>query len=98
MSRVMDAKEAAEVCRDMAEECALHDDVMDDDEPRVRRMKWAMAHLLTEGERRVLYLYAETMSLRKVARVLGVSHMTIKSDLRRIRIRIVDFVENGKEV
>lgn len=98
MSEEYGAAEAAEVCRLMAEACSFNDDVMDDDATRARRMKWAMANLLSEGERRVMYLYADCRSTRKVAKILGVSHTTINYDMRRIRRRIVDFVNNGKEV
>lgn len=98
MNKDYGTAEAAEVCRLMAEACIFNDDVMNDEPLKVRRMKWAMAKLLTEGERRVMYLYADCRSTRKVARILGVSHTTINSEMRRIRRKVVYFVNNGKEV
>lgn len=45
---------------------------------------------LTEADRRILYLYAETASMRKTGEALGVSASTVYYIIRRIR----DFLKN----
>lgn len=45
---------------------------------------------LTEADRRILYLYADTASMRKTGEALGVSASTVYYIIRRIR----DFLKN----
>ena len=40
---------------------------------------------LTEADRRILYLYAETASMRETGKALGVSASTVFYIIRRIR-------------
>ncbi len=54
------------------------------DSERVHRAKIALQKL-TQADRTIIILYAETASLREVARMLNVSHTTIRSELQRIR-------------
>lgn len=48
---------------------------------------------LTEPERKVLLLYAEYSSLKKVAKILNVSHQSISNYLKKIREKIKN--DNG---
>lgn len=43
---------------------------------------------LTEADRRILYLYAETASMRKTGEALGVSASTVYYIVKRIRQQI----------
>lgn len=43
---------------------------------------------LTEADRRILYLYAETASMRKTGEALGVSASTVYYVIKRIREQI----------
>lgn len=49
---------------------------------------------LTEADRRILYLYAETASMRETGKALGVSASTVFYIIRRIRNFILN--ELGK--
>jgi len=51
---------------------------------RVARLKQALT-LLSQADRTIVILYAETASLREVAKMLNVSHTTIRTELQRIR-------------
>lgn len=54
------------------------------DSERVLRLKEALTRL-SQADRTIVILYAETASLRDVAKMLGVSHTTIRTELQRIR-------------
>ena len=43
---------------------------------------------LTEADRRILYLYAETASMRETGKALGVSDSTVYYIVKRIRQQI----------
>ena len=45
---------------------------------------------LTEADRRILYLYAETASMRETGKVLGVSASTVYYIIKRIRQELKD--------
>lgn len=51
---------------------------------RVARLKRALTRL-SQADRTIVILYAETASLREVAKMLNVSHTTIRTELQRIR-------------
>ena len=49
---------------------------------------------LTEADRRILYLYADTASMRKTGDALGVSASTVFYIIKRIRKLITDELKN----
>ena len=49
---------------------------------------------LTEADRRILYLYAETASMRETGKALGVSASTVFYIIKRIRKLITDELKN----
>ena len=49
---------------------------------------------LTEADRRILYLYAETASMRETGKALGVSASTVYYIIKRIRKLITDELKN----
>ena len=67
-------------------------DIFNDDDSKVALLN-AIDHL-TEADRRILYLYAETASMRKTGEALGVSASTVFYIIRRIRNFILN--ELGK--
>ena len=51
---------------------------------------------LTEADRRILYLYAETASMRETGKALGVSASTVYYIVKRIRQQIKnELKQNG---
>lgn len=49
---------------------------------------------LTEADRRILHLYADTASMRKTGEALGVSASTVFYIIKRIRKLITDELKN----
>ena len=80
----MKADEITRMYKAVKEDYAFNADVMCRDEERVRATKKAVA-ALGVVDRTIIILYAETQSLRKVGEMLGVSHQTIKNEVKRIR-------------
>ena len=61
-------------------------DIFNDDDSKVALIN-AIDHL-TESDRRILYLYAETASMRETGKALGVSASTVYYIVKRIRQQI----------
>ena len=61
-------------------------DIFNDDDSKVALLN-AIDHL-TESDRRILYLYADTASIRETGKALGVSASTVYYIVKRIRQQI----------
>lgn len=61
-------------------------DVFNDTDRKVALLR-AIGHL-TEADRRILFLYSETASMRKTGEALGVSASTVYYIIKRIRQQI----------
>lgn len=72
---------------EIQEDYDLHPDMMSGDRDELLRIKRAIAHL-EEPDRRIIVLYAELGSLRRLARRLGVSRSTAHNRVRRIQAAI----------
>lgn len=62
------------------------------DGERVAMLKQALARL-SQADRTIVILYAETASLREVAKMLNVSHTTIRTELQRIRSELFKIMD-----
>lgn len=65
-------------------------DIWDDSDDRIRKIKWIIETKLTTVDRTIFLLYCETASLRKLGKILGVSHSTIRPEVNRIKENILD--------
>ena len=61
--------------------------VFDEDDARVRRCKAALRRL-SDSDRRLFILYAETGSVRKLSQILGVSKSTVQNRVSEIRRKL----------
>ena len=69
-----------------------NEDIFDEDSDRVRRLKFVIYNCLNEIDRRVVLLYAELGTQRKLARELGVSASTVNKLLKEIKRKILCFM------
>lgn len=67
-------------------------DIFNDDDRKVALLR--AIGKLTEADRRILYLYAETASMRETGKALGVSASTVFYIIKRIRKLITDELKN----
>jgi DNA-directed RNA polymerase specialized sigma24 family protein len=87
----MTSEKAAEIVRQykkIKDDYAYRDDILNDDDIRVARVKKIMAQELTEVERTILILYTEMQSFRKLGEVMGCSHQTMRNEVQRIKEKI----------
>ena len=61
-------------------------DIFNDDDRKVALL--SAIGKLTEADRRILYLYADTASMRETGKALGVSASTVYYIVKRIRQQI----------
>ena len=69
-----------------------NEDIFDEDSDRVRRLKFVIYNCLNEIDRRVILLYAELQTQRKLAAELGVSASTVNKLLKEIKRKILCFM------
>lgn len=67
-------------------------DIFNDDDRKVALLN--AIGKLTEADRRILYLYADTASMRETGKALGVSASTVFYIIKRIRKLITDELKN----
>lgn len=75
--------------RDIRLDYVFDASIFNEEPERIRRVKELVEKLPT-ADRVMLLMYADCGSLRKVARKLGVSHMTMSKEIRRIRASIIE--------
>lgn len=90
-------KEAADLYAQIRPEYEHDPDVFNPEPPRTRRMKAAIERL-PEADKAIIRLYAELESLSKLGRMLGVSKDTAWKEVRRIREKVLEMMnENNKD-
>lgn len=74
-----------EELKTMMAEYAEDKSMFTDDDFMFAAMKHVLWNSLTEADRRIIIIYAETGSLRKTAKLIGVSVGTISSKIHKIQ-------------
>ena len=80
----MRSKTAKEIIKTASPDYLPDRSIFATDGERVARLKQALTRL-SQADRTIVILYSETASLRVVAKMLNVSHTTIRTELQRIR-------------
>lgn len=71
--------------REIKEEYAWHPDIFTKDDERVAKVKEIINTKLSVIDKTIIILYADCQSYRKLGKRLGVSHMTIRREVQRIK-------------
>lgn len=77
-------------------EYAYDADIMNEEDERVREIKRIVNTKLSVVDKTLIILYADCGSFRKLGERLGVSHMTIRKEILRIRKIILKEYEENK--
>lgn len=72
------------------------DGILNEEEPRLARVKEIIFRELDLVDRVLILMYADCQSLRLLGMKLGVSKMTISKEIRRIRAEILARMEKKK--
>ena len=76
--------------RKIKQEYAYDPDIMNDEESRTLRIKEIIDTKLSLADKTIILLYVDCQSYRKLGARLGVSHMTIRRDVQRIKRIILE--------
>lgn len=67
------------------------DDIFDDTDPKVQKIKKIIYTKLDETERRIILSYAEIGNTRDTAKLFKVSHTTIYLKIKEIQNKVKDY-------
>lgn len=76
--------------RAILDEYRYEDMIFSQHDDRIQRIKQIINKELTDADRIIFLVYTETQSYRALGKLLGVSHTTAGSEVRRIRKLITD--------
>ena len=76
--------------REIKDDYAWRPDIMNNDDERVARVKEIINTKLSTADKTIILLYADCQSYRKLGKRLGVSHMTIRREVQRIKKIILE--------
>lgn len=68
----------------------VNEDIMNEEDELIQRLKYLIWNLLDETERRILLLYASLGSMRKTGAVLGCSASTVYIWVKKIREKLIN--------
>lgn len=80
--------------RKIKEDYAYDPDIMSEEEERVRKIKYIVNNKLSQVDRTIALLYMDCQSFRKLGEMMGLSHMTIRTQWMRIKKIILDEYEH----
>lgn len=71
--------------RKIKQDYTFNPDIMCEDDPRISRIKEIIDTKLSLADKTIILLYVDCQSYRKLGVRLGVSHMTIRREVQRIK-------------
>lgn len=91
----MTENEVVKEFRMLKQEYAWNPDIMNQDDPRVARLKEIIETKLSQVDRTIILLYCDCLSYRKLGQMMHLSHMTIRKEVIRIKKLILEEYNNG---
>ena len=71
--------------RKIKQEYSYNPDIMNEEDERLTRVKKIIDTKLSLADKTIILLYVDCQSYRKLGARLGVSHMTIRREVQRIK-------------
>ena len=90
----MKENEVVKEYRQIKEDYKFNPDIMCQDDPRVSRIKEIIDTKLSLADKTIILLYIDCQSYRKLGARLGVSHMTLRREVMRIKKIILEEYNN----
>ena len=88
-------REVVSEFRKIKQEYTYNPDIMCEDDPRISRVKEIIDTKLSLADKTIILLYVDCQSYRKLGARLGVSHMTLRREVQRIKNIILKEYENN---
>lgn len=81
--------------RKIKQEYTYNPDIMNEEDERLTRIKKIIDTKLSLADKTIILLYVDCQSYRKLGARLGVSHMTLRREVMRIKNIILKEYENN---
>ena len=81
--------------RQIKQEYAWNPDIMNPEDSRVSKIKEIIDTKLSQVDKTIILLYCDCQSLRKLGKMMNLSHMTIRREVNRIKKKILEEYYNG---
>lgn len=78
-------REVVSEFRKIRQDYAYNPDIMNEEDERLTRVKKIIDTKLSLADKTIILLYVDCQSYRKLGARLGVSHMTIRREVQRIK-------------
>lgn len=80
--------------RKIKQEYSYNPDIMNEEDERLTRIKKIIDTKLSLADKTIILLYVDCQSYRKLGARLGVSHMTLRREVQRIKKIILEEYNN----
>ena len=80
--------------RKIKQEYTYNPDIMNEEDERLTRIKKIIDTKLSLADKTIILLYVDCQSYRKLGARLGVSHMTLRGEVQRIKKIILEEYNN----
>lgn len=80
--------------KEIKEDYKFSDDIMCNEDERIHRIKEIINNKLSIVDKTLILLYTDCQSYRKLGQRLGLSHMTCRKEIMRIKSIILKEYEN----
>ena len=81
--------------RKIKQDYTYNPDIMNEEDERLTRVKKIIDQKLSLADKTIILLYVDCQSYRKVGKRLGVSHMTLRREVQRIKNIILKEYESN---
>ena len=81
--------------RKIKQEYSYNPDIMNEEDERLTRIKKIIDQKLSLADKTIILLYVDCQSYRKLGARLGVSHMTLRREVQRIKNIILKEYESN---
>ena len=88
-------REVVSEFRKIRQDYTYNPDIMNEEDERLTRVKKIIDQKLSLADKTIILLYVDCLSYRKLGARLGVSHMTIRREVQRIKNIILKEYENN---
>lgn len=88
-------REVVSEFRKIRQDYTYNPDIMNEEDERLTRVKKIIDQKLSLADKTIILLYVDCLSYRKLGARLGVSHMTIRREVQRIKNIILKEYESN---
>ena len=88
-------REVVSEFRKIRQDYTYNPDIMNEEDERLIRLKKIIDQKLSLADKTIILLYVDCQSYRKLGKRLGVSHMTIRREVQRIKNIIMKEYESN---